>query len=160
MPRLLRRATVSMPAQKPGRSKQDYETPGDLLDAIEARWGKLEIDLAAREDNKKAPLCITPEQDSLATPWPLDKLCWLNPPFADIEPWAAKCTSSGSRVIMLTPASVGSNWYAKHVHDKARVVFFGPRITFVGADDPYPKDCMLTLWGLNAPGYEIWRWKK
>lgn len=23
----------------------------------------------------------------------------------------------------------------------------------------YPKDCMLTLWGLEEPGFEVWRWR-
>jgi hypothetical protein len=54
-----------VPKQKPGKSKQDYGTPWELIRAIEARWGKLTIDLAARADNAKAPLFITPEENSL-----------------------------------------------------------------------------------------------
>ncbi len=151
---------MSMPAQKPGRSKQDYQTPDDLLAAIKAKYGPLEIDLAAREDNKKAPICITPEQDSLKTPWPIGPLCWLNPPFSDIGVWAAKCNLAGSRVIMLTPASVGSEWYAKFCDRTCHTVFIRPRITFVGASDPYPKDCMLTLWNIDSRNdFELWRYK-
>jgi hypothetical protein len=48
------------PIQKPGRSKQDYETPPDLIAAIEARWGKLTVDLAACADNTKCARFITP----------------------------------------------------------------------------------------------------
>jgi phage N-6-adenine-methyltransferase len=151
---------MSMPKQQPHKSRQDYETPDDLLRAIEAKYGPLEIDLAAREDNKKAPLCITPEQDSLKTPWPKGVLCWLNPPFSNIGEWAKKCRDEGASVIMLTPASVGSEWYAEYCHGNCRTVFIRPRLTFVGATDPYPKDCMLTLWNIdNRNAFELWRYK-
>src|SRR5574338_47234 len=78
------------------RSKQDYGTPRTLIHAIERRWGKLTIDLAATADNAKCERFITPEQDSLIQNWELkigDGLGWLNPEFADIDPWAAKSAS-------------------------------------------------------------------
>lgn len=149
-----------------GESRQDFETPADLLAAAETRWGPLEMDLAATAETAKAPNFITPEQDSLAplTVWPRDAVCWLNPPFGHIEPWAAKCARQRERleseglIILLVPAAVGSNWYAKHVHDVARVYFLNGRIKFVGATQPYPKDCLLAVYG-DAPGYEVWRWR-
>jgi phage N-6-adenine-methyltransferase len=152
------------PKQKPHRSRQDYETPDELLQAVQRRWGPFSLDLAAREDNKKAPLCFTPEQDSLLQHWhKVNGLLWLNPPFSNIGEWAAKCASEstlGAKIVMLTPASVGSEWFAKHCHQRAQVVFLRPRLTFKGCKDPYPKDCMLTLWGFPGPaGYENWRWK-
>jgi phage N-6-adenine-methyltransferase len=152
-----------MPPQKPGSSKQDVETPAELLQAIEARWGKLTLDLAAREDNKKTPVCFTPEQNSLIQHWHHHRgLCWLNPPFSNIRPWAAKCEReglAGARIIMLTPASVSTEWYAAHVHQSARVVFLRPRVKFVGHKQGFPKDMMLTLWGPGfQPGYESWKW--
>lgn len=158
---------VSQPAQKPGSSRQDYGTPWELIRAVEARFGRLDVDLAARADNAKAPRFIPPEQDSLVVPWAAylgPALAWLNPEFADIDPWAAKCSeetgpSSRLRVIMLTPASVGSNWFAEHVHRKALVLALSPRLKFVGAKDVYPKDCMLSLFGFGAPGFDVWRWR-
>ncbi len=155
------------PRQKPGESKQDYQTPDDLLAALTNRYGPLEIDLAAREDNKVAPVCITPEQDSLITPWPKDILAFLNPPFSDIKPWAKKCSEAGARVIMLTPASVGSEWFAKYCFQKANVIILRPRFAFKGMPpnpktgkvDPYPKDCMITTWNIEMPGFELWRFK-
>jgi site-specific DNA-methyltransferase (adenine-specific) len=173
------------PVQKPGRSKQDYETPPDLIAAIEARWGKLTVDLAARADNAKCPRFITPEQDSLVQDWAAwigDGIGWLNPEFADISEWAAKCAGCiGIRAIMLTPASIGSEWFADHCELTAKVVGLRPRICFGGchqlypAKHPkagqrncdescfgcatYPKDCMLTLWGFGPPTFESWRWK-
>lgn len=164
-----------MPEQKPGRSKQDYGTPADFIAAVEERWGKLAFDLAADESNAKAKRFWTEEDDSLsdACEWNAiapGKLLWLNPPFGNIGPWAAKCAEYAAlararrtaldkkgRLLFLTPASVGANWYAAHVHDQARVVFLNGRLCFDGKD-PYPKDCMLSVFG-EPPGFEIWRWK-
>lgn len=153
-----------MPAQKPGKSKQDYGTPWDVIRAIERDFGTIDVDLAARADNAKAPVFITPEEDSLSVPWAArfsGKFGFLNPEYADIAPWAAKCAieSAGMRIGLLVPASIGSNWFRDHVHGKAAVLGVAPRITFEGCADPYPKDIILALYGFGNVGFDLWRWK-
>lgn len=147
-------------------SKQDYETPWPFIHAVEVRFGKLAWDLAATKENTKAPLCIEPWSDSLSETcrWPFHAHCWLNPPFQKITPWAAKCASSGfgwpnlGRLFFLVPASIGSNWFARHVHGKALVLGLnGPRLSFDGVA-PFPKDLMLCIYG-ERPGFDVWRWK-
>ncbi len=166
-----------MPKQKPGKSKQDYETPRDFLSAVVERFGPLDVDLACRRDNAKASRgYYFPEIDSLAQPWALDYPsgnAWLNPEFSDIDPWAEKCKIESAKrdgqILMLTPASIGSNWYADHVHGNALVIGLAPRMTFDGTPvnprtgkvDAYPKDLMLTVWDRNgARGIACWRWKE
>lgn len=160
---------MNMPLQKPGRSKQDYGTPPGFLVAAFARWGGPSIDLAARADNAVCPMYIGPEHDSLTVDWAYylrclgrESLGWLNPPYENIKDWAAKCAETRlgtqQKIMLLIPASVGSNWWGRSVHDVARVYFLSPRLTFVGCAQPYPKDCALCVYG-EAPGYEFWRWK-
>lgn len=157
-----------MPAQNKGTSKQDYETPRDFLDAVEARWGALDVDLACTLANAKAPMAIAEENvDSLTVPWAAgyrDRNLWLNPPFKLIDPWAEKCALEGpkmgrGRIFMLTPASIGTNWFHEHVRGKAMVLGISPRLTFVGASDPYPKDLMLSIFAPGMVGFDSWRWK-
>ena len=156
-----------MPAQKPGRSRQDYETPAEFIAAVEKRWGWMAVDLAASKENAKAPSYYTEADDSLAQNWqmlfrnPATLCCWLNPPFGDIAPWAKKCSEISlwpkQRICMLVPASIGSNWFEKYVYPYARVLALRPRLSFDGKA-PFPKDCILAVYG-EAPGFEIWRWK-
>jgi phage N-6-adenine-methyltransferase len=160
----------TMPKQKPGKSKQDYGTPRPFLDAVEARFGRLVFDLAAHRKNDVTRRGFyygpgsTHGEDALAEDWTaLRGNLWLNPEFADINPWAEKCRRSasmetvGRRILFLVPASVGSEWWAEHVHRRGRVLFTRPRLSFDGKD-PYPKDCALVLYG-ERPGYELWRWR-
>lgn len=149
-------------------SRQDYATPRSLLDAVVAHFGvAFSVDLAADASNSIAPVHFSIEQDALSQDWSaLHGALWLNPPFADIEPWAEKCAVSfdarrkrrdlrllGWELYFLVPASVGSNWYARHVHGRAAVHFLSHRLSFDGKH-PYP-----AVYG-REPGYSCWRWNE
>jgi phage N-6-adenine-methyltransferase len=156
-----------------GKSKQDYQTPPEFIRAVEKKFGKLVCDLAANEKTTQCQIWYGPDNrpgldtamDSLTMQWHKQQgNLWLNPPFDKISPWAMKCASEsklGARILFLVPASVGSNWFADFVHDKAHIFFLNGRLQFVGAKDPYPKDCILAAFGFPklSPGYSVWRWK-
>lgn len=76
---------MSEPAQKPGRSRQDFGTPRALIVAVERRFGPIVCDLAASAENAKAPLFIDRARDTFTVPWaeeyPTGNL-WFNPEFA------------------------------------------------------------------------------
>jgi len=151
---------------KRGQSRQDYGTPRPFLDAVQRRFGEIVHDLAASHENAVHASYYTEKDDALSYPWALHwrggRLLWLNPPFADIAPWAKKCaeeSARGAKIAMLTPASIGSAWYREHVHGKAYVFGIAPRLTFAGEKDPYPKDLMLSLFTPEGySGLEPWRW--
>ena len=156
-----------VPVQKPGKSKQTYGTPPELLRAIErdfhvTRWA---CDLACDASNKICEMGYGSGSpfgtDSFQADWTLAGDLWLNPPFADIEPWVRKCATTVrvGRIFQLAPASVGSNWYASLVHGRAHVIAVSPRITFQGESSPYPKDIVILLWSAVRGGFSCWRWK-
>lgn len=151
------------PSMNKGRSKQDYGTPREFLDAVEKRFGSIRHDLAASAENAVCENYYDQHRDAFAHDWrTLRGLLWLNPPFANIAPWAEKCAAEASpmtRIVMLVPASIGSNWFAEHANKKAIVLGLSPRITFVGTANPYPKDLMLLCYGFGASGFDVWRWK-
>lgn len=150
-----------------GVSHQEYATPRDFVEAVRKRLGitNFSWDLAASSDNTVCPRYIDVATNSLTVDWnnlgQRDCWLWLNPPFADIAPWARKCaeeSDKGARIVFLVPASVGSNWYAQYVHGKSLVLFIRPRLSFDG-NNPYPKDCILAIYGMAA-GFECWDWRK
>lgn len=169
---------MGMPRQKPHRSKQDYGTPLELICAVNCRFGQLTWDLAATAENTVAPRrpgpggavdCFFSEglDDALTTSWEVftrADLLWLNPPFGAIATTWAPLVSRWTRklpwlrVLMLTPGSIGSEWFQRYVHRKAMVLALSPRLHFIGAADPYPKDCMLSCFGFGVTGFDVWRW--
>ena len=154
---------MAEPRQKPGRSKQDYGTPPEFLAAVKAylRIEDFTMDLAADAENRVTQGYYDRHDDSLAKAWPARGWSWLNPPYARIGPWVQKAyrtSQLGAKTAVLIPAGVGSIWWREWVHHKCRVLFVSPRLTFVGCEDPYPKDCALLLYGRDL-GYDVWTWK-
>jgi phage N-6-adenine-methyltransferase len=159
---------MTMPQQKPGKSKQDYSTPIELLRAAKYLiGGEFVWDLAATMQNKvvDGPWFYGEEDDALTKTWNLKGWCWCNPPFENIKPWVHKAflesTNWGAHVCMLVPASVGANWWRDWVHEKAQVILLNGRITFVGMETPYPKDCALLLYRPTLRGgYSMFNWQE
>ena len=166
---------AQMPAQKPGKSKQDYTTPPEFLAAVKNRLKitRFAADLAASNENAVAEIFYSEEDDSLRREykWDFGGWSWLNPPFAKIAPWAAKAVieaENGAHIAMLVPASTGSMWWLRWVQPYAYVSFLQGRLAFggtpinpkTGKHDPYPKDCALVLYTpWQFAGNEIWLWR-
>lgn len=154
-----------MPAQKPGKSRQDYPTPRAFLDVVEHIYGPMQIDLACTRLDCKGSVggLYYPEVDSLAVNWNIlagYKNLWLNPPYKRIAHWVKKCATerpAGASIYLLVPASVGTVWFRNFVYNKADVRFLSPRLSFDGKH-PYPKDLMLCIYN-GTFGIQPWNWK-
>ncbi len=161
----------NMPIQKPGRSKQDYGTPPELLKAIRKRLNieNFALDVAASPENAVCDDYLTAEDDALSSvrDWRSNNdpqgWTWCNPPYADIEPWVKKAvieSALGANIAVLIPLSI-SEWWVKYVEKHAYKISLHGRIKFVGADQGYPKDCALLLYTpWRAVGSEVWDWKR
>ncbi len=159
-----------MPQQRPGRSKQDYQTPPEFLYALRQKLGigQFDIDLAASAENAVCVNYYDEGMDSLAehNSWKVTTGGWAfcNPPYANIRPWVKKAyeqSLEGAQIAMLVPASVGSLWWLQFVQPHgAYVLYLNGRITFVGADGPYPKDCAVLLYTKYLDGgCGYWSWR-
>lgn len=169
---MARSGVMAEPKQKPGRSKQDYGTPREFLDAVERRFGKVAWDLAAHEGNAVVGHYYGPGSDFAAdslgpeADWDFvgdcypDGVLWLNPQFGETARWVSRCAAYGGKAALcvLTPASVGTEWFNSFVHGRAIVYALRPRLTFVGCKDPYSKDLMLSVYG-RGTGFQTWKWK-
>ena len=154
------------PKQKPGKSRQDYQTPIEFVRAVRGLLGivDFDIDLAADTRNRVCREFYSQRKSAFDHTWRVrNGWNWCNPPFTKIGPWVERglemTRDREAQTCFLLPASVSSNWFAEWAHQKALVLFVRPRLTFVGCDDPYPKDLMLLLYSPAVPpGYDTWRW--
>lgn len=170
------------PTIRKGKSFQGYSTPVDFLRAVEKRFGPIAFDLAADASNcvvgragpnPEAAEAVrrlgTPkpyfdvQDDSLLQDWSAVRgLKFLNPPFAHIGPWAAKCVGEVNNpypTLLLTPASVGAMWFQTWVVPFAHVIELENRICFDGKN-PFPKDCCLSVYYTGITGRSSWSWKE
>lgn len=141
-------ATSPRPVNKAG---QATETPNDFFTACNTKFN-FTWDLAADFLNAKVDNYIDEQINSFKVEWyklsPGNYL-WLNPPFADIRPWALKCVQEmvlGAKIAFLVPASVDSNWYGLYVEPYATMRWLNPRLKFVGHKTSYPKPMMLAVY--------------
>lgn len=151
--------------------KQDWRTPPEFLTAVTRRFGPIDFDLAATTtyEVSETGSHFSPEIDALSMRWDLGvcdhpvRVAFLNPPFANIRPWAKKldeeCRLLPRWTLLLVPASMGSGWWRDHVLGKA-MAFGIPRMAFVGADAMYPKDLALCAYGYGVHGTGYWDWRK
>lgn len=160
---------MAEPQHRKHRSKQDYETPDNFLEAVKDHFDirNFIIDLAATHKNAKAHDYYTEEMNSLILPWnSFGGWNWCNPPYSNIDPWVHRAyqeSREGSyeaKTLMLLPAGVGSNWWKKWVHGKCTVHLLNGRLTFKGATSCYPKDCVLLQYqpGCWCNDYRVWTW--
>lgn len=112
-----------------------WETPAPVVEALEAEFGRFDLDPCCRQESAKAPRYYTPEADGLTNPW-VGRV-FLNPPYSKPAPWLEKAiaeTSSGAAqlVIALLPASTDTRWFHDLVKGYAEVRFLKGRIKFLG----------------------------
>lgn len=184
---------------------QDTATPPMLINAILSQLGTITWDLAASRWNKVCRNYVSKDEgvDSLCLPWHQlveEGIGYINPPYAFMEPWAAKCymeSLAGANLVMLSISARDTDWYRRWVLGNCLQIDLNGRLVFIdpltglphatqkcvcggvingetgelekcGQRDcgkwtasPYPKPCMLTVWGPKVPrGIGWWDWKK
>lgn len=156
---------AKMPAQKPGNSKQDWQTPPELLQAVKNRLhiAEFDIDVAASEENKVCPAFYSKEMNGLTKSWVTPGWVWCNPPYEDITPWVKKAANEarcGASTAVLIPLSL-AEWWVNWVEPYAYKLLLHGRVKFVGAEQGYPKDCAVLLYTpWRAKGTEVWDWRQ
>lgn len=163
-------------------SDQSWGTPPDFVAAFQKRFGSIVFDLAASPHNAVARHFFTEAEDALKQDWSYlhkeiarpGEWLWLNPPFADMVPWVAKCAEEcrkGARIALLSKVSL-ARWFVDHVEPNARVYLLSPRVKYVPApgNERGPNgalrtgadfDSMLSLFGPATRGsIEVWKWKE
>ena len=159
--------------------KQDYGTPQAFVDYVALRFGLFFfVDLAADDLNRKCPIHIGESRNSLTVDWKAeiqrtsqelhqayygDPAGWLNPPFKKNPPFMAKChveKDKGTKIASLTLSSLGTNWFKEHCRNEALNLILEDRMIFEGQTDPYPKELMLSLWGIGLTGVAWISFKK
>lgn len=99
-------------------SKSDeWSTDQAVVNDWARRVGPFTLDVCASADNAKAPSFYTLADDGLSKDWMHDcngGAIFCNPPYSDIEPFAAKAIAESARgctIVMLVPSRTDTRWF-------------------------------------------------
>lgn len=109
--------------------RQDYETPPELFQALDAEFGPFNLDVCANQLNHKVAAYFGPggcQPDGLtASWWGSDVKCWMNPPYGRATAaWVKKASEHPGLVVCLLPARTDTRWFHDYVLPKAKLVRF------------------------------------
>lgn len=116
-------------------NRQDWETPPEVFDSINSRYGPLTFDVCALAATAKLPDYFTPDDDALTREW--RGRCWMNPPYGrEIGKWIAKARAEAdagrASVVALIPARTDTRYWHEHIFGVAdRIDFIRGRIKFL-----------------------------
>ena len=124
--------------------KNDWETPQDFFDALDAEF-HFTLDVCASHQNAKCARYFTIEDDGLSQEW--SGVCWMNPPYGrEIKNWLKKASESKATVVCLVPSRTGSSWWHQYVMEKAAEIrFMRGRLKFVGAPNSAKFDSAVVV---------------
>lgn len=126
-------------------SREDWETPKDLFDKLDADF-HFTLDVAASSHNAKCARYFTKGDDAMTQKW--SGTCWLNPPYGrDIGAWiklAYEQSLAGATVVCLVPSRTCAAWWHDYAM-KGEVRFIRRRVKFVGApyNAPFPSAVII-----------------
>lgn len=150
------------------RASDEWSTPQDFFDVVSRQFGPFGIDAAASEENAKAPLFYTIEDDALRLgTWGHHERIWLNPPYSQIAAFMAKAVreSEYNHIYCLVPARTDTRWWHHATSYAADVLFVKGRLKFGdGANSaPFPSALIhLSPFGYieRNPDMRNWDWRK
>jgi site-specific DNA-methyltransferase (adenine-specific) len=132
-------------------SKDEWETPQDLFNALDARFG-FSLDAAATALNAKHNRYYTKEDDALAQEW--GSVTWCNPPFGKGDKLADLFVAKGHQeamkgktVVMLLAARTDTARWHDHIMGYAdEVHLIRGRLKFKGGEHVAAFPSCVVVW--------------
>lgn len=132
--------------------KQDWETPQDFYDELDAEF-HFNLDACATAENTKCDNFISPEMDAFTRDW--HGTVWMNPPYGRAcKKWVSyafeQAMMGHCTVVCLLAARTDTDLFHRYAA-KGEIRFIKGRLQFVGAADPAPFPSMIVIFRPPAP---------
>jgi site-specific DNA-methyltransferase (adenine-specific) len=103
----------------------EWETPQDLFNELNERYGPFLLDVCATHQNAKCTRYFTLNENGLAHPWCPSN--WMNPPYGrTIGEWIQKAVQEaelGHQTVALLPGRTDTRWFSSVYLSPARDAF-------------------------------------
>ena len=123
-------------------NSNEWETPKELYDLLNGRYGPFTLDPCATKANAKCSKFYTKNNDGLRKSW-ADEVVFMNPPYGrEIGRWIEKAyresRSGVQRIVCLIPARTDTTYWHNYIMKASEILFVRGRIRFVGGKYPAP----------------------
>lgn len=156
------------PARRAAVTRDDWETPPDLFERLNAEF-EFTLDAAANAENRKCVRYLGPGSplinDALACLGfgPGERI-WCNPPYGLLGPWVrafATWARAGALVVALLPNATDTRWFWEAAWTATEIRLVGGRIQFVGTTSRNPSGSIVAIWTPCMPpsGAHICTWR-
>lgn len=142
-------------------NRHDWETPPEVMAALEEVFGKFDLDPCATRETKKAKRCFRGSVDGLTQPW--KGKVFVNPPYGRKwkDAWIRKCHQEVAEgradlVVALLPSRTDTPGWHDYIMEATHVIFVRGRIHFVGGAYAAPFPSVIVVWEkglLGCPQY-------
>lgn len=146
-------------------SKKNWRTPQPVVDRL-LTLGAIGLDPCSNALSLVPARARWTEENgsaSLTSPWNDYGNWYANPPYGDgIEAWACKMAQEGSALlgsgnwgVGMVPANTGSSWFGRYVTKAAEILFWSPRLNFVGepGKNHNNQDVCSPYWGSDVAAF-------
>lgn len=138
---------MSIPPALISRKSDEWSTPQELFDQLNAEFG-FTLDPCATAENAKCENYCDREMNGLSVPWAGHRV-FVNPPYSQLKHWIAKCADerrAGVLSVMLIPSRTDTKAWHRHIWDSEghcprpgiELRFVEGRLTFSNAPAPAP----------------------
>ena len=129
--------------RKSTTSRDDWRTPQDLFDLIEAQIEDgFTLDAAADANNTKCTKFYSLEDDAFQQT-PVGGNIWCNPPYGHLDKWIelfARWTMSENYIIALLPVATETQWFERMWYCAYSINFLVKRVQFLDENGNLPVD--------------------
>ena len=159
--------------------RQEWETPPELFDAVDAMF-YIGLDVCASKENRKCLDWIGLDLglDALKADWFRSSIpsVWCNPPFGAMDAWLAKALEQVAKfpfgtAVVLSPIDTSTRWWNSFATQAAEIWFLTPRVKLIpptpeikASNGPVGAHCLLVYRHLPSGAVRQqaivnWRWK-
>ena len=131
----------------------EWSTPQDVFDKLNAEFGPFDLDPCATAENAKCKRFYSREENGLNHSWAFARV-WMNPPYGRvIGLWMKKAfeeSKRGALVVCLVPARTDTAWW----HDFAiygKIRFIRGRLKFGGSKNSAPFPSAIVIFNPQRP---------
>ena len=147
-------------------NSDEWETPQDLYDYLDLKYGPFHLDPCATKETAKCPNFLTIEDDAFSDKYFHPEMAWghsydsvfINPPYSDIKRWTEAAWKHGNwihrKAVLLIPGRVCTKYFHDYCMKAYKILFIKGRLKFSNSKNSAPFPSIVVIFGKHTGNAE------